>query len=107
MKIIWNMRFKMFMAAFFINVFGIIFAMLLFYYYAIEHFYSQYITSLYERIFIGTKNADLGFQKIYRMTLDISFEPKIAELIKQNAFVELSIHLREYREKNFSAFRRI
>lgn len=101
MKIIWNMRFKMFMAAFFINVFGIIFAMLLFYYYAIEHFYSQYITSLYERIFIGTKNADLGFQKIYRMTLDISFEPKIAELIKQNAFVELSIHLREYREKNF------
>lgn len=101
MKIIWNMRFKMFLAALVINVLGIIFAMLLFYYYATEHFYSEYATSLYERIFIGAKNADLGFQKIYRMTLDISFDVKIAELVNQNDFSQLAIRLKEYREKNF------
>lgn len=101
MNIIWNMRFKMFLAAFIINVLGIIFAMLLFYYYAIEHFYSQYATSLYERIFIGTKNADLGFQKIYRMTLDVSFDAKIAKAVNQDNFSQLAIYLKEYREKNF------
>jgi len=101
MKIIWNMRFKMFLAALVINVLGIIFAMLLFYYYATEHFYSEYATSIYERIFIGAKNADLGFQKIYRMTLDISFDVKIAELVNQNDFSQLAIRLKEYREKNF------
>ena len=101
MKIIWNMRFKMFLAALVINVLGIIFAMLLFYYYAAEHFYSEYAGSLYERIYIGAKNADLGFQKIYRMTLDISFDPHIAKLINQDSFAELAIRLREYREKNF------
>lgn len=101
MKIIWNMRFKMFLAELVINVLGIIFAMLLFYYYATEHFYSEYATSLYERIFIGAKNADLGFQKIYRMTLDISFDVKIAELVNQNDFSQLAIRLKEYREKNF------
>ena len=42
MKIIWNMRFKMFLAALVINVLGIIFAMLLFYYYATEHFYTRH-----------------------------------------------------------------
>ena len=101
MKIIWNMRFKMFLAALVINVLGIIFAMLLFYYYAAEHFYSEYAASLYERIYIGAKNADLGFQKIYRTTLDASFDVKIAELINQNDFAQLAIRLREYREKNF------
>ena len=101
MKIIWNMRLKMFLAAFVINILGIIFVMLLFYYYATEHFYSEYATSLYERIYIGAKNADLGFQKSYRMTLDLSFDTEIAKLINQAAFAELSIRLREYRDKNF------
>ncbi|MBQ3442668.1 MAG: histidine kinase [Selenomonadaceae bacterium] len=101
MKIIWNMRFKMFLAALVINVLGIIFAMLLFYYYATEHFYSEYAASLYERIYIGAKNADLGFQKVYRMTLDISFDAQIAELIEQNDFSKLAIRLKEYRERNF------
>lgn len=103
MNIIWNMRFKMFLATLVVNVLGIAFAMFLFYHYATKHFYSEYAASLYERAYIGAKNADLGFQKIYRMTLDISFDPQIADLINQNAFAELSIRLREYREKNFLA----
>ncbi len=100
MKIIWNMRFKMFLAALVINVLGIIFAMLLFYHYATEHFYSEYASSLYERIFIGAKNADLGFQRIYRMTLDISFDMQITELINKGDFTQLATRLKEYREKN-------
>ena len=101
MKIIWNMRFKMFLAAFVINILGIIFAMLLFYYYATEHFYSEYATSLYERIYIGAKNADLGFQKSYRMTLDISFDSQIAGCVERGDFAQLATRLKEYREKNF------
>ena len=101
MKITWNMRLKMFFAALVINVLGIILAMILFYHYAAEHFYSEYAASLYERIHIGAKNADLGFQKIYRMTLDISFDAQIGELINREDFTQLAIRLREYREKNF------
>ena len=103
MKITWNMRFKMFLAALVINVLGVIFAMLLFYHYAAEHFYSEYAASLYERVHIGAKNADLGFQKIYRTTLDISFDAQIAELINRGDFAELSTRLKEYRDKNFLA----
>ena len=103
MKIVWNMRFKMFLAALVINVFGIILAMLLFYHYAAKHFYSEYATSLYERVYIGAKNSDLGFQKIYRETLDISFDTRIAELLNRNDFVQLAACLKEYREKNLLA----
>ena len=101
MKITWNMRFKMFLATLVINVLGIIFAMLLFYHYATEHFYSEYAISLYERIYIGAKNADLGFQKIYRITLDISFDSQIAEFVERGDFAQLATRLKEYREKNF------
>ena len=100
MKIVWNMRFKMFLAALVINVLGIIFAMLLFYHYAAEHFYSEYAASLYERVYIGAKNADAGFQKIYRATLDISFDATINELISRENFSEVATRLRNYREKN-------
>lgn len=101
MKITWNMRFKMFLATLVINVLGIIFAMLLFYHYATEHFYSEYAISLYERIYIGAKNADLGFQKIYRITLDISFDSQIAEFVERGDFAQVATRLKEYREKNF------
>ncbi|MBQ6006767.1 MAG: histidine kinase [Selenomonadaceae bacterium] len=100
MKIVWNMRFKMFLAALVINVAGVIFAMLLFYHYAAEHFYSEYAASLYERVYIGAKNADTGFQKIYRATLDISFDAQIVELISRGDFPTLATRLRNYREKN-------
>ena len=100
MKIVWNMRFKMFLAALVINVAGVIFAMLLFYHYAAEHFYSEYAASLYERVYIGAKNADAGFQKIYRATLDISFDAQIVELINRGDFPTLATRLRNYREKN-------
>ena len=103
MKIVWNMRFKMFLAALVINVLGIIFAMLLFYHYAAEHFYSEYAASLYERVYIGAKNADAGFQKIYRATLDISFDAQITELINSGDFPKVATRLRDYREKNFLA----
>lgn len=103
MKIVWNMRFKMFLAALVINVLGIIFAMLLFYHYAVEHFYSEYAASLYERVFIGAKNADAGFQKIYRATLDISFDATINELINRENFSEAATRLKNYREKTFLA----
>ncbi|MBQ3727020.1 MAG: histidine kinase [Selenomonadaceae bacterium] len=100
MKIVWNMRFKMFLAALVINVLGIIFAMLLFYHYAAEHFYSEYAASLQERVFIGAKNADAAFQKIYRATLDISFDAQVSELINRGDFATLATRLRNYREKN-------
>ena len=103
MKIVWNMRLKMFLAALVINVLAIIFAMLVFYHYAAEHFYSEYAASLYERVYIGAKNADSGFQKIYRTTLDISFDAQIAEMIRRENFSDLSTRLRDYREKNFLA----
>ena len=103
MKIIWNMRFKMFFAALVINVLGIILAMILFYHYAAEQFYSEYAASLYEKIYIGAKNADLGFQKIYRTTLDISFDAQIADLVNRGDFSTLATRLKEYREKNFLA----
>jgi|GEM_PF-5770437 len=103
MKIVWNMRFKMFLAALVINVLGIIFAMLLFYHYAAEHFYSEYAASLYERVYIGAKNADAGFQKIYRATLDISFDAQVSELINSGEFPKVATRLRDYREKNFLA----
>ena len=103
MNMTWNMRFKMFLATLVVNVLGIAFAMFLFYRYATEHFYSEYAASLYERAYIGAKNADLGFQKIYRMTLDISFDPKIAEVINSNDFSALALYLRTYREKDFLA----
>ena len=100
MKIVWNMRFKMFLAALVINVLGIIFAMLLFYHYAAEHFYSEYAASLQERVFIGAKNADAAFPKIYRATLDISFDAQVSELINRGDFATLATRLRNYREKN-------
>ena len=100
MEITWNMRFKMFLAALVINVLGIIFAMLLFYHYATEHFYSEYAASLYERVYISAKNADLVFQKIYRGNLDISFDAQIAELLTHENFSEIATRLRYYREKN-------
>ncbi|MBQ3336915.1 MAG: histidine kinase [Selenomonadaceae bacterium] len=100
MKIVWNMRFKMFLAALVINVLGIIFAMLLFYHYAAEHFYSEYAASLQERVFIGAKNADAAFQKIYRATLDISFDAQVSELINRGDFATLATRLRNYRERN-------
>ena len=103
MKIVWNMSFKMFLAALVINVLGIIFAMLLFYHYAAEHFYSEYAASLYERVYIGAKNADAGFQKIYRATLDISFDAQISELINSGDLPKVATRLRDYREKNFLA----
>ena len=93
----------MFFATLVINVIGIILAMVLFYHYAIEYFYSEYAASLYERIYIGAKNADLGFQKIYRMTLDISFDVQTSELINNEDFTQLATRLREYREKSFLA----
>ena len=74
--------------------------MLLFYHYATKHFYSEYATSLYERVYIGAKNADLGFQKIYRATLDISFDTRIIDLLNRNDFAQLAVCLKEYREKN-------
>lgn len=77
--------------------------MLLFYHYVAEHFYSEYAASLYERIYIGAKNADLGFQKIYRTTLDISFDMRIAELVNRGDFAQLAVLLKEYREKNILA----
>lgn len=101
MNVTWNMRFKMFLAALVVNVLGIIFAMLLFYHYAAEHFYSEYANSLYERVYIGAKNADAGFQKIYRATLDISFDGEINELVNHGEFSKVAMRLRDYREKNF------
>ncbi len=93
----------MFLAALVINVLGIIFAMLLFYHYAAENFYSEYAASLYEKIFIGAKNADAGFQKIYRTTLDISFDAQMIEPINHGNFSEAAARLRNYRERNFLA----
>ena len=103
MKIIWNMRLKMFLAALVINVLGIIFAMLVFYHYATEYFYSEYAASLYERVYIGAKNADLGFQRIYRANLDISFDAEIIELIQREDFAAVATRLKSYREKNLLA----
>ena len=100
MKIVWNMRFKMFLAALVINVLGVICAMLLFYHYAAEHFYSEYAASLQERVFIGAKNADAAFQKIYRATLDISFDAQVSELINRGDLSSLATRLKNYRERN-------
>ena len=99
MEIKWNMRLKMFLAALVINVLGIIFAMLLFYHYAAEHFYSEYAASLYERVYIGAKNADLGFQRIYRTTLDISFDAQIKIALDAGDFAKVATRLKYYREK--------
>ena len=99
MEITWNMRLKMFLAALVINVLGIIFAMLLFYHYAAEHFYSEYAASLYERVYIGAKNADLGFQRIYRTTLDISFDAQIKIALDAGDFAKVATRLKYYREK--------
>ena len=103
MKIIWNMRLKMFLAALVINVLGIIFAMLVFYHYATEYFYSEYAESLYERVYIGAKNADLGFQRIYRANLDISFDSEIKNLLNASDFAKTAALLKIYREKNLLA----
>ena len=103
MKIIWNMRLKMFLAALVINVLGIIFAMLVFYHYATEYFYSEYANSLYERVYIGAKNADLGFQRIYRANLDISFDSEIKNLLNASDFAKTAALLKIYREKNLLA----
>ena len=100
MKIVWNMRLKMFLAALVINVLAIIFAMLLFYHYAAEYFYSEYAASLYERVYIGAKNADAGFQKIYRATLDISFDDEIKISLASEDYSKVATRLRNYREKN-------
>ena len=99
MEITWNMRLKMFLAALVINVLGIIFAMLLFYHYAAEHFYSEYAASLYERVYIGAKNVDLSFQKIYRTTLDISFDAQIKTFLDAGDFAKVATRLKYYREK--------
>lgn len=96
----------MFLAALLINVFGIIFAMLLFYHYAVEYFYDEYTESLSERVYIGAKNADVGFQQIYREVLDISFDERIIELLSSDDPAALSMiaaRLKEYREKNLLA----
>ena len=99
MKIVWNMRLKMFLAALVINVLAIIFAMLLFYHYSAEYFYSEYGNSLYERVYIGAKNADTGFQKIYRANLDISFDDDIKTALASQNYPKIASKLKTYREK--------
>lgn len=45
----------------------------------------------------------MGFQKIYRTTLDISFDAQVAELVNRGDFAGLARRLKEYRDKNFLA----
>ena len=97
------MRFKMFLAALVINVLGIILAMLLFYHYAAEYFYDEYTASLSERVNIGAKNADFGFQQVYSEVLNISFDEEVINLLERRDVEALSMiaaRLKEYREKN-------
>ena len=63
----------------------------------------EYTTSLSERVYIGAKNADFGFQQVYREVLDISFDEEVIELLSRDDSEALSMiaaKLMEYREKN-------
>ena len=103
MKIIFNMRSKMFLITLSINLVITLIISLLFYQNSADFFTQQYAKSLYDRLYIGLKNVDEEFQNIYRNSAELSFSDDVQNLIQQNTaekFRRLSEMLHTYKEKN-------
>lgn len=102
MRIFLNMRLKIFLAALLINLLVIIVISSLFFQQSAEFFDTQYAKSSSERLYIGMKNVDAGFQNIYRNTIEASFNEQIKKLVLADtpeSLNELSVLLRNYREQ--------
>lgn len=100
MRIFLNMRLKIFLAALLINLLVIFVISSLFYQQSAEFFDTQYAKSSSERLYIGMKNVDAGFQNIYRNTIEASFNEQIKKLVIADtpaSLNELSVILQKYR----------
>lgn len=103
MKIVFNMRSKMFLITLLINLIITLIISFLFYQNSADFFTQQYAKSLYDRLYIGLKNVDEEFQNIYRETAELSFDKDVQNLIQQNDeedFRRLAEIFRSYKEKN-------
>lgn len=102
MRIFSNMRLKIFWTALMINLLVIIVISSLFYQQSAEFFDTQYAKSSSERLYIGMKNVDKGFQDIYRDTIEASFNEQIRQLVTKDNLSNLetlSAILRDYRQQ--------
>lgn len=102
MRIFLNMRLKIFLMALIINLLVIIVISSLFYQQSAEFFDTQYAKSASDRLYIGMKNVDKGFQDIYRNTIEASFNEQIKKLVINGSEVslnELSKILRDYKDQ--------
>lgn len=102
MQIFLNMRLKIFLMALIINLLVIIVISSLFYQQSAEFFDTQYAKSASDRLYIGMKNVDKGFQDIYRNTIEASFNEQIKKLVINGSEVslnELSKILRDYKDQ--------
>lgn len=103
MKIVFNMRSKMFLITLSINLVITLIISVLFYQNSADFFTQQYAKSLYNRLYIGLKNVDEAFQNVYLNTTELAFDINVRFLIQQdnqNDFRHLSEIFRSYKEKN-------
>lgn len=105
MKIVWNMRWKIFFMTLIINVLLITIMSIIFYQKTTELFTEEYAKSLADRLYICTKNIDAVFQNTYRYNIEISFDKEIYNILSNNNLKNEDLNkiaeiLREYKEKN-------
>lgn len=103
MKLFATMRMKTFAAVMLINFLTIALIAVFFQQRATSFFEEEYAASLYDGIHIGGKALDGGFQTVYRIALEASFDARIKVLAEKGdaeALQELSLLLQQYKAQS-------
>ena len=103
MAIFGTLRMKTFAAVMFVNFLAIALIAVFFQQRATSFFEEAYADSLYDGVHIGGKALDGGFQTVYRIALEASFDARIKELAEQGdpaALQELSLLLQQYKAQS-------
>ena len=103
MAIFGTLRMKTFAAVMFVNFLAIALIAVFFQQRATSFFEEAYADSLHDGVHIGGKALDGGFQTVYRIALEASFDARIKELAEQGdpaALQELSLLLQQYKAQS-------
>ena len=98
-----TLRRKTFAAVMLINFLAIAAIAVFFQQRATSFFEEEYADSLYDGIHIGGKALDEGFQTVYRIALEASFDARIKEIAEQGdpaALQKLSLLLQQYKAQS-------
>lgn len=98
-----TLRMKTFVAVMLVNFLAIALIAVFFQQRATSFFEEAYADSLYDGVHIGGKALDGGFQTVYRIALEASFDARIKELAEQGdpaALQELSLLLQQYKAQS-------